>query len=117
MSVSFFFSALLASGLSFLPAKTVAPTAPTTHTLAIKVHQGGKLIIDGVAVGDTTLQLSNAHVATLAEAGNTLFTVIYPDGEIFYKGDFTLAVQSISSGTVKIQLQDGEAILARAEKE
>ncbi|MFK8057356.1 MAG: hypothetical protein AB8F78_14625 [Saprospiraceae bacterium] len=121
MSVSILSSILLACGLGLtatnpdLPTNPINPANPTTHTLAIKVHEGGNLIIDGVSVGDTVLQLSNAHVATLAEEGSTLYTVMQPNGEVFYKGDFSLAVQSVSSGTMKIYLQDGEAILMHAE--
>ena len=116
MSVSIVSSFLLACGLAFTPVSTNLPVEPTTHVLTIKVHKGGDLIIDGVSVGDTVLQLSNANVATLAEAGegNSLYTVTQPDGEVFYKGDFTIAVQSVTSGTIKIQLHDGEAMLTKA---
>jgi len=115
MSVSILSSLLLACGLVFTPVASDTPANPTTHTLTIKVHSGGNLLIDGVAVGDTVLQLSNANVATLAEEGNTLYTVTQPNGEVFYKGDFTLAVQSVSSGTVKICLEDGEALLTKVD--
>ncbi|MFK8057355.1 MAG: hypothetical protein AB8F78_14620 [Saprospiraceae bacterium] len=117
MSVSIISSIFLACSLAFSPVATDVPPNSTTHTLTIKVHEGGHLMIDGVSASDTILQLSNANVATLAEEGNTLYTVIQPDGDIFYKGDFTLAIQSVSSGTVKIQIEGGEAILAKAEIE
>jgi len=113
MSVSLFSSVLLACSLAFSPVNT-EPAESTTHTLTIKVHEGGQFVIDdAVFTRDTVLNLSNAHVATLAEAGKSLYTVTQPDGEIFYKGDFTIAVQSVSAGTTKIQLQDGEAMLTK----
>ncbi len=113
MSVSILSSFLLTCSVVFTQTATSVPSSPPTHTLAIKIHEGGQLLINGRAVGDTVLQLNNANVATIAEAGNTLFSVTQPDGGIFYKGDFTLAVQSISTGTTKIRLQGGEAILSK----
>lgn len=117
MPVSLLSPILLACTLAFTSVDTEITVEPITHTLTIKAHEGGKMMIDGVSVRDTVLQLSNAHVATLSEEGNKLYTVIHPDGKTFYKGDFTLAVQSVSSGTLKIKLSDGEAILARIEVE
>ena len=94
--------------------RTEAPKA-NTQTLTLRSGQGGQLLLDGQPTRDTTFVLTDAHVATRTGAG--AFSVALPDGRVFYKGDVELVIQSKETGTVKIALVGGEAVLASSAEE
>ena len=114
MPLAFVTTALLAFSLGTAPASTGGPSE-TTQTLTLRTSEGGHLLLDGRPCGDTTLVLTNAHVA--ARAGAASFSVALPDGRVFYKGDVDIVVRSERTGTVTLALSDGEAVLATVPEE
>jgi len=117
------FTSILASVLlAALPlnadsnAAGVSP-ADGNQTLTLRASPGNTILVGGLAVTDTTLVLRNAHVASTAELGSDAYTVVLPDGRIYYKGDLAITVQSRESGTTTYKLEGGEATLATANKE
>lgn len=111
MLLSLCTSALLALGTLVADAPANPTAADATHTLQLTAAADGCLVVDGVASESTVLMLASAHVATKS-TGESLRTVTLPDGRSYFKGDFTLRIQSAESGTIDVQVCDGEAVLA-----
>ena len=83
-----------------------------THQLTVNRMNADCLFINGEAVtSDYKLGLKNPNVGTKKTSGN-FQTVTLADGRTFYKGDFELAVQSKESGTIQVQICDGELVLS-----